>query len=140
MSRAMYGLLTTSPFRIPTDPGPLVVYYPPRVAIVDAQRDPVLDGQGMSTYQAQSAIGRAEQATIDARFKHAKNYWELYQNIRCAVFNCLDDGVNDAFKVSNNPALAGWNPSMEPREIFDQNTATYGRPTPTALLQNEMLF
>jgi hypothetical protein len=77
----MYGLLTTSPFRIPTDPGPLAVYYPPRIAIVDAQGDPVLDGQGMPTYQAQPAIGRAEQATIDTRFKCATIYWESYQNI-----------------------------------------------------------
>ncbi len=81
MSRAMYGLLTTSPFRIPTDPGQQAVYYPPRVAIVDAQGDPVLDGQGIPTYQAHQTIGWAEQATIDARFKRAKNYWELYQNI-----------------------------------------------------------
>ena len=137
----MYSLLTTSPFRIPTDPGPLAMYYLlPRVAIVDAQGDPVLDGLGMPTYQAQPAIGRAEQATINAHFKHAKKYWELYQNIQCAVFNCLNNGVDNAFKVSSNPALAGWNPLMEPREIFDQITATYGRPTPAALLQNDMLF
>ncbi len=128
MSRAMYGLLRTSPFRIPTDPGPLAIYYPPRVAIVDTQGDPVLDGQGMPTYQAQPAIGRAEQATINARLKCAKNYWELYQNIRRAVFNCLDNGVNDAFKVSNNPALAGWNPLMEPKEMFDRITQHTGAP------------
>ncbi len=44
--------------------------------------------------------------------------------------------------VSNDPALVGWNPSMEPREIFDQITATYERPTPAALLllQNDTLF
>jgi hypothetical protein len=99
----MYGLLTASPFCIPMDPGQLVIYYPPQVAIVNAQGDPVLDGQGMPTYQAQPAIGRAEQATIDACFKCAKNYWESYQNIQRAVFNCLDNGVDDAFKVSNNP-------------------------------------
>jgi hypothetical protein len=29
---------------------------------------------------------------------------------------------------------------MEPREMFDQITATYGRPTPAALLQNNTLF
>jgi hypothetical protein len=112
----------------------------PRVAIVDTQGDPVLDGQGTPTYQAQPAIGRAEQATIDGHFKRAKTYWESYQNTRRVVFNCLDDGVNDAFKVSNNPALAGWNPSMEPREMFDQITVTYERPTPAALLQNDTLF
>jgi hypothetical protein len=124
----------------PNGPGPLVVYYSPRVAIVDAQGDPVLDGQGMPTYQAQPAIRRAEQATIGARFKRTKNYWELYPNMQRAVFNCLDTGINDAFKVSNNPAFTGWNPSMEPREMFDQITATYRRPTPAALLQNDTLF
>jgi hypothetical protein len=102
----MYGFLTTAPFRIPTDLGPLAIYYPPRVAIVNAQGDPVLDGQGMPTYQAQPAIGRAEQATFNARFKRAKKYWELYQNIQRAVFNCLNDGIDNAFKVSNDPALA----------------------------------
>ena len=118
-----------------------MVYYPPRIAIVDAQGDPVLNGQGMPTYQAQPAIGRADQATIDARFKSAKKYWELYQNIQRAVFNCLDNGINDAFnKVSKDPTLAEWNPLMEPREMFDQVTATYGRPTPAALLQNDTLF
>jgi len=29
---------------------------------------------------------------------------------------------------------------MEPREMFDQITATYGKPTPAALLQNDTLF
>ncbi len=124
----MYGLLTTSPFRIPTDPGPLAIYYLPCVAIVDTQGDPVLDGQGMPTYQAQPAIGRAEQATINARFKRAKIYWELYQNIQRAVFNCLDDGVDDAFKVSNDPTLAGWNPLMDfsIRSVTTTTTLTNG--------------
>ena len=140
MSRAMYGLLTTSLSGIPSDPGPLAIYYPIWIPIADAQGDPVLDGLGMPTYEAQPAIGRVEQATIDARFKHAKKYWEPYQNIQCAVFNCLDNGINGAFKVSNNPALTGWNPSMEPREMLDQITATYGRPTPAALLQNDTFF
>ncbi len=55
-------------------------------------------------------------------------------NIRRAVFNILDDNIDDAFKVSNDPALVGWNQSMEPREMFDQITATYDKPTPAALL------
>ena len=67
----MYGLLTTSPFSIPTDPGPLAMDYLPRIAIVNTQGDPVLNGQGMSTYQAQPDIGRAEQATIRVRVKRA---------------------------------------------------------------------
>ncbi len=61
-------------------------------------------------------------------------------NIRRAVINILDDNIGDAFKVSNNPMLVGWNPSMEPREMFDQITTTYDKPTPAALLQNDSLF
>ncbi len=50
MARSMYSLLTRTPFRVPTDPGPLAIYYPPPVPIVDAQGDPVLDGEGLPTY------------------------------------------------------------------------------------------
>jgi hypothetical protein len=78
------------------DPGPLAIYCPTKIPVVDTQGDPVLNATGMPTYQAKQAIGRAEQATIDARFKRGKNYWESYMNIRRAVFNCLDDGVDDA--------------------------------------------
>ena len=81
MSRAMYGLLTTTPFRLPMDLGPLAIYYPNKIPIVDTQGDPVRDAMGKPTYQTQPAIGRAEQATIDASFKREKNYWESYMNI-----------------------------------------------------------
>jgi hypothetical protein len=36
--------------------------------------------------------------------------------------------------------LVGWNPSMASREMIDQITTTYGRPTPAALLQNDTMF
>ena len=140
MSRAMYGLITTSPFRIPTDPGPLAIYYPARIPIVDAQGDPFLNGLGLLTYQAQPTINRVEQVTINTRFKPAKKYWESYQKIRDAVFNCLEDGISNAFKVSNDPVLVRWNPPIEPREMFDQIMAAYWQPTPTALLQNDTHF
>ena len=61
-------------------------------------------------------------------------------NIQQAVYNLLDDNIDDAFKVSNNPALVGWNPAMEVGDIFDQITSIYGRPVPAAVLQNDMLF
>jgi hypothetical protein len=80
--------------------------------IVDTAGDPVLDAAGMPTYHNQPTIAHAKQATIDACFKQAKNYWELYMIIQRVVYNCLGDSINDTFKVSNNPALVGWNPSM----------------------------
>jgi len=81
MARSMYSLLTRTPFRVPTDPGPLAIYYPPPVPIVDAQGDPVLDAVGLPTYHVQPIIERAAQATIDTQFKRAKNYYESYLNI-----------------------------------------------------------
>jgi hypothetical protein len=110
----MYGLLTTTLFRIPNDPGSLVIYNPPPVAIVNTDGTPVLDAAGMPTFHAQRDVTRTEQATIHANFKRAKHYWDLYQNIQRAVFNILDDIIDDAFKVSNDPDLTGWNPSIEP--------------------------
>ncbi len=116
MARPMNGLLTTTPFRLPSDPGPMAIYYPPPVEIFDAQGDPILGVARNPTYQDPPDIPRprAVQASIDAQFKCAKNYYDSYLNIRRAVFNILDDNIDDAFKVSNDPALVGWNQSMEP--------------------------
>jgi hypothetical protein len=36
----------------------------------------------------------------------------LYVNISCALFRMLDKNINDSFKVSNNPTLTGWIPTM----------------------------
>ena len=136
----MYSLLTPSPFWLPTDPGPMAVYYPPPVEIVDAQGKHVLDLAGNPTYHDPPDIPQAAQSSIDAQFKQAKNYYESYLNIRRAIFNVLVDNIDDVFKVSNDPMLVGWNSSMEPGEMFDQITSTYGKPTPAALLQNDTLF
>ena len=114
MARSMYSLLTPSLFRLPSDPGPMAVYYPPPVEIVNAQGNPVLDLAGNPTYHDPADIPQAAQSSIDAQFKRAKNYYTSYLNIRRAVFNILDDNIDDAFNVSNNPMLVGWNPSMEP--------------------------
>jgi hypothetical protein len=69
MARSMYSLLTTSPFRIPSDLGPMVVYYPPPVEIVDAQGDLVLDLAGNPTHHDLPDIPQAVQSSIDAQFK-----------------------------------------------------------------------
>jgi hypothetical protein len=113
MARPMYALLTTSPFRLPTDPGPLAIYYPPHTQIVNNQGASVLDAAGRPTYVVQPTIGGAEQATIDACFSRARNYWLLYMNIQSAVYNILKDNIDDAFKVSDDLNLVGWNPAIE---------------------------
>jgi hypothetical protein len=109
-------------------------------AIVPSDGTPVIGAARQPMSNAPPPIDRASQATIDSRFNRAHNYWLSYLNIQQSVYNLLDDNIDDAFKVSNNPALAGWNPTMEVQEIFDQITSTYGRPTPVALLQNDTLF
>ena len=76
-----YALLTMSPFRLPTDYGPLAIFYPSPTQIVDNQGALVLDATDQTTYVFQPTIGRAEQAMINPRFKRARNYWLLYMNI-----------------------------------------------------------
>ncbi len=61
-------------------------------------------------------------------------------NIQWAVNNVLDDNIDNAFKVFNDPNLVGCNPAMELCNIFDQIMTTYGPPMPAALLKNDTLF
>ncbi len=136
----MYQLLSTSPFCLPNDTVPLGIYYGARVPILDAAGDPVNDATGNAAYVPIPALDCATQATIDARFLRERNYWLSYQNIKRACYNMLDDSVNNAFKFSPDPYLTGWNRLMEIIKIMDQLTTTYGRPTPTALLQNNTQF
>ncbi len=68
MTRAMYALLTPTPFRIQGDLGPLAIYYPMPTSIVDNTGAPVLDAEGEPTFNAPPTIDRATQATIDSRF------------------------------------------------------------------------
>jgi hypothetical protein len=82
MSQAMYSLLTLTLFRLPNNPKDQAVYYGPRVPIVNVQGAPVLNAAGNPTYVPQPPFDHAVQATIDARFVQARNYWLLYQNIK----------------------------------------------------------
>jgi hypothetical protein len=61
-------------------------------------------------------------------------------NIQWAVYNIVDDNIDDALKVLNDRNLVGWNLAMELCNIFDQITTTYGFPMSVALLQNDTLF
>ena len=68
MSRPMYQLLSTSPFRLPDDPGPLAIYYGARVPILDAAGVPINNATRNPMYVPISALDRATQATIDTCF------------------------------------------------------------------------
>ena len=136
----MYQLLSTNPFRLLNDLGPLAIYYGARVPILNAGGDPANNATGNPMYVPIPALNCATQARIDARFIRERSYWLSYQNIKRACYNMLNDSIDDAFKFSPDPDLTGWNPMMKIIEIMDQLTTTCRRPTPTALLQNNTLF
>ena len=52
----------------------------------------------------------------------------------------LDENIADKFKVSNIPALIGWNASMSIINILLQLDGTYGKPDTMTLLQNDTHF
>jgi hypothetical protein len=73
-------------------------------------------------------------------FVLAQNEYGLYKNIMRACFRMLDENVSDLFKVSDIPALIGWNASMTIQEILDQLDGMYENPDTMTLLANNMHF
>jgi hypothetical protein len=127
MARELYALLTGlhNPFRIPVDPGAVAIY-----------TRPVVTGQPVDL----SPLSRTEQATIDTQFARQKHYFLSLQNIERACFTVLDASINDAFKVSTDPAIRGWHAGMSVRDILDQLSSIYGQPTPAAMEINDTAF
>jgi hypothetical protein len=77
---------------------------------------------------------------VDYAFERNNNYFLSYMNINRACFCMLDDSIPIQFKVSNVPTLTGWNASMSIQEILTQLKTAYGKPTPMALHNNNLLF
>ncbi len=125
MACKLYALLTTQPFCLPTDPGATATY-------VCSQ----IPGQPINN----TPLTRTEQASINSLFNRRKAYFLTMQNIERAYFTALDASVNNAFKVSNDPAVRGWHTGMRVINILDQLSATYGQPTPAALEENDHIF
>jgi hypothetical protein len=125
MARKLYLLLTTSPFRLPTNPGAGVVY-------VRSQ----IPGQLVNN----APLSRTERASIESLFNHRKHYYLLMQNIERACFTALNTSINDAFKVLNDPNVCKWHAGMRVINILDQLSATYGQPTPAVLEANDHIF
>jgi hypothetical protein len=116
MDPATYLLLEGAAFTIPPDPGPTAIF---------------LGG---------AAVARTVMKTTQATFDRAKNYFLSYKNITRACFRMLDANVLAQFKVSNNPALTGWNLTMSIIDILNQLQVSYGKPNMMTLYTNDTLF
>jgi hypothetical protein len=57
--------------------------------------------------------------TIDKLWENAKNYY---------LFRMLNENIPDQFKVSNDPTLIGWNPTMSIQLILTQLENTFRQP------------
>jgi hypothetical protein len=114
MDPGLYALIKPVPFAIPVNPGATPVY--------------------------QNFSPLAVMKMVDYAFERNKNYFLSYMNINGACFRMLDDSVPIQFKVSNVPTLTGWNASMSIQEILTQLETAYGKPTPMALHNNDLLF
>jgi hypothetical protein len=114
MNPGLYALIKPVPFVVPVNPGATPVY--------------------------QKFSPPAVMKMVDYAFEWNKNYFLVYMNINRACFRMLDDSVPIQFKVSNVPTLTGWNASMSIQEILTQLEMAYGKPTPMALHNNDLLF
>jgi hypothetical protein len=122
MSCGMYTLLLpNNAFRLPVDPG---------LARIFTRAAP----------NKLTPLTRTEQATVDTAFAQQKHYFQSMQNIEHACFTVLDASIDDAFKVSNNPAIVGWHAGIVTRKILDQLSQIYGHPTLAALELDDVAF
>jgi hypothetical protein len=74
---------------------------------------------------------------INATFLHDKNYFLSYKNISRACFCMFDANITVQFKVSNTPALTGWNSTMSINKILAQLQDLYGKPNMMTLFHND---
>jgi hypothetical protein len=114
MDPGLYALIEPVPFAVPVNPGATPVY--------------------------QNFSPPAVMKMVDYAFEQNKNYFLSCMNINRACFRMLDDSVPIQLKVSNVPTLTGWNASMSIQEILTQLKTAYGKPTPMALHNNDLLF
>ena len=126
MSPEMYILIDPNSFHLNIAPITSTPAYPNKF---NPDRDPV-------------PYTREEKSTIDAKFTRVKNYFKTWNNIYRACYDTLDEHVINAFKVAPPTTLptTGWNSTMTIRGIFDQLAATYGKPTPGSMRQNNVNF
>jgi hypothetical protein len=80
--------------------------------------------------------------TITAEHTLKKNYYETGINVCRACFDILSAHVANAYKTApaSAPSTIGSNLSIMPNKIFEQLMSTYGKPTPIAMHQNNLMF
>jgi hypothetical protein len=126
IARELNALLTPMPFCTPNNPKPSAIY----VQALDPT-NPALDP---------APLTQTEQATIDTMFVHHKHYFLSMRNIERACFTILNSTINNAVKVSNDPAIQGWHAGMSIMFTLDQLSKLYGWPTPAVLKMNDTVF
>jgi hypothetical protein len=114
MDPTMYELIELSPFVTPPDPGDVPVY--PNFAAPQVLK------------------------TIDKLWENAKKYYLSYVNISRACFRMLNGNIPDQFKVSNNPTLIEWNPTMSIQSILKQLENMFGQPGGLLMWNNDKIF
>jgi hypothetical protein len=127
MSRELYALLIdlNNVFCLPMDLGPNANY-----------TWPVAPGAVPDL----SPLSHTKQARIDMRFAHQKYYFISLQNNECVCFTALNASINDAFKVSTNPAIQGWHAGMTVQDILNQLSSIYGLYMLAAMDLNDSTF
>ena len=100
----------------------------------------VVDDDG--TNGAEIPYTREEILTITAMHARHKHYHDTGTNVCQAVFDSLDAHVGDEFKSppANAQGTTGWNSTMLPNDMFEQLMLVYGKPTPDAVRQNNLVF
>ncbi len=114
MNPTMYALNELSPFVAPPDPGNVPIY--PNFAAPQVLK------------------------TIDKLWENARNYYLSYVNISRACFRMLDENIPDQFKMSNDPNLIGWNPTMSIQSILTQLENMFGQPGGSLMWNNDKII
>jgi hypothetical protein len=114
MDPTMYKLIKLSPFIAPPNPGNVPLY---------------------PNFTSPRVLKMVEQL-----WDNARNYYLLYINISWACFCMLDENIPNQFKMSNDPTLIGWNPTMGIQLILTQWQNSFGQPSGVMMWNNNKLF
>jgi hypothetical protein len=78
--------------------------------------------------------------TLDQLWENTRNYYLSYINISRANFWMLDENITNHFKVSNDPNLIRWNPTMSIQLILVQLEVLYGKPCNQLMWNNDKVL